>query len=220
MGNYLQAGSNWSHYLRAPFTYFRLFNDNGLTAPLHDLAQIGIGFKSLQNDFFYVTQETVDTYGIENRFLNPIYTLDEFDASKYIQSPMPTQMVFSCTEPEGNLRGTGALKYIRTMAGRAANKKKQAGATETISGVLAKQSGKFWYSPKASQNSARIWLRKGIGGIFSPFICANPLVVDQRCNFASPSAITEDDIAALLTSSIVSFSIGDKRFYFNGGWGT
>lgn len=204
----LEAGSNWGRYLRAPITYYRIFRDDGLTTSLNNLAEIGIGFKSLQNDFFYVNNETVDTYGIENRFLNPIYTLSKFDSSKYSQSPTIEHMVFTCMEAEGDLKGTGALKYIRTMARRTAKQKKQTGATLTISEVLGKQGGRFWYAPKAAQNSARIWLRKGIGGIFSPLLCTQPLVVDQRCSFAIPkNGVTDDELSALLTSSVTSFSM-------------
>lgn len=203
----LETGSNWGRYLRAPLTYYQIFNDASQITLLDNLANIGIGFKSLQNDFFYVNQETIDTYGIEKRFLNPIYTLKAFSASRYLQKPTCTYMVLTCNEPEGDLKGTGVLKYIRTMAGRSAKQKKQTGITETISDVLKKQGGRFWYSPKASQNKARIWLRKGIGGVFSPFICTNPLLVDQRCNYAKPKGITEDELAALLSSSVVSFSL-------------
>lgn len=213
----LEAGNNWSRYLRAPLSYFNLFKDDGLTVALEELADVGLGFKSLQNDFFYVTGETVSTYGIEGRFLNPISTLKEFDPSKYQQAPIAEKMVFTCADAESNIKGTGALKYIRTMGRRAASKRKQSGKTETMAEVLGKQGGRYWYAPKASQNAARIWLRKGVGGVFSPFICDIPLVVDQRCNFALPKNITDNELAALLTSSVVSFSIEINGSFSMGG---
>ena len=39
---------------------------------LSELSKVSLGFKSLQNSFFYVNQATIDTYRIEKRFLIPI----------------------------------------------------------------------------------------------------------------------------------------------------
>ena len=39
---------------------------------LSALENISLGFKSLQNTFYYVDQNTIDTYDIETRFLKPI----------------------------------------------------------------------------------------------------------------------------------------------------
>lgn len=151
----------------------------------------------------------LSTYGIESQFLNPIFTLKDFDAGAYVQKPVAAQMVFTCAEDEGDLKGTGALKYIRAMGCRAASQKKQSDAThrrpDTISEALEKQSGRHWYAPKAAQNAARVWLRKGIGGIFAPIITKDPIVVDQRCNFAVGKGITDDELAALLIQALPVF---------------
>ncbi|MHB8409434.1 MAG: HsdM family class I SAM-dependent methyltransferase [Acidiferrobacterales bacterium] len=207
----LTAGINWGRYLRAPLSYFAIFKDDGSSVPLEDIAEIGIGFKSLQNDFFYVNDGVVSTYGIESQFLNPIFTLKDFDAAVYVQKPAAAQMVFTCAEAEGDLKGTGALKYIRAMARRAASQKKQSDTTQrrpdTIAEVLEKQGGRYWYAPKAAQNAARVWLRKGIGGTFAPFITKDPIVVDQRCNFAVGKGISDDELAAVLTSSVAALSV-------------
>lgn len=207
----LAAGINWGRYLRAPLSYFTIFKGDKATVPLEELAEIGIGFKSLQNDFFYVNDGVVSTYGIEPEFLNPIFTLRDFDSGAYIQNPVAAQMVFSCTDAEGDLKGTGALKYIRAMGRRAASQKKQSDTThrrpDTIAEVLEKQGGRYWYAPKAAQNAARIWLRKGIGGVFAPFISSTRIVVDQRCNFAVGKGVSDDELGALLTSSVTAFSL-------------
>lgn len=175
---------------------------------LGDLADIGLGYKSLQNDFFYVSPETIATYGIEERFLHPIFKMKDFDGARYLQSPAPSLFVFTCRDDEVDLKGTGALKYIRVMAGRSANSKKQAAGGETISQALGKQGGKHWYAPKAARNPSRIWMRKAFGGVFAPFICEEPIVADQRCNFCLPKpGLTSDELAALLTSSVLAYSI-------------
>lgn len=207
----LKAGINWGRYLRAPLSYFAIFRDDGSSVPLEDIAEIGIGFKSLQNDFFYVNNEVVATYGIEPQFLNQIFTIKDFDTDVYVQQPTAAQMVFTCAESEGDLKGTGALKYIRAMGRRAASQKKQSDTThrrpDTIADALGKQGGRNWYAPKAAQNAARVWLRKGIGGTFAPFVTKDPIVVDQRCNFAVGKGISDEELAALLTSSVAGLSM-------------
>ncbi len=207
----LKAGINWGRYLRAPLSYFAIFREDGSSVPLEEIAEIGIGFKSLQNDFFYVNDGVIATYGIESQFLNPIFTLKDFDSEVYLQMPTAAQMVFTCTEAEGDLKGTGALKYIRAMGRRAASQKKQSNTThrrpDTIAEALEKQGGRYWYAPKAAQNAARVWLRKGIGGTFAPLVTKYPIVVDQRCNFAVGKGISDDELAALLTSSVAGFSM-------------
>jgi hypothetical protein len=175
---------------------------------LGEIADIGLGFKSLQNDFFYITPDIVATFGIEAKFVSPIFMIRDFDAGKYLQNPSPRLLVFSCNDDEKDLKKTGALKYIRTMAARTANKKKQSKSNETIEQVLAKQGGKHWYGPKALRFASRIWLRKAMGGVFAPYLSKQPIVVDQRCNYVVPkSGLTNDELAALLTSSVAAFSI-------------
>jgi hypothetical protein len=174
---------------------------------LSELAEVGLGFKSLQNDFFYVTPETVATYRIEPRFLRPIYTLADLDAHSFIQSASAAQLLFGCEEDEKDLRGTGALRYIKTMAERTAAKKKQTGKTQTIREALQLQGGRLWYAPKAAEKPSRIWLRKGVGGVFSPFIFSTAAVVDQRCNFAiAKDGVGWDELAALLSSTVFSYA--------------
>ena len=126
----LQAGINWGRYLRAPLSYYEIFKEDGSSVSLGEVADVGIGFKSLQNDFFYVDNGVIATYGIEPRFLKPIFTLKDFDAGLHVQNPSAAQMVFTCSDAEADLKGTGALKYIRAMGRRAASQKKQSDTGE------------------------------------------------------------------------------------------
>lgn len=176
-------------------------------AHLEDIAEIGLGFKSLQNDFFYINKETIKTFAIETRFLHEIYTLRDIDGHRYVQDSTPPQFVFSCNEDQHDLKGTGALRYIRSMGGKIANDRKQSGKQQTISEVLGNQGGRLWYAPKASKNSAKVWLRKAVGGVFAPFIFDTGRVVDQRCNYLLPKAgISNEELAAILTSSIFAYA--------------
>ena len=50
--------------------------------PLSKLAHAALGYKSLQNDFFYVGKDTIETYGIEKQYLKPIFMLRDLDSTK------------------------------------------------------------------------------------------------------------------------------------------
>ena len=176
--------------------------------PLSDLATVALGFKSLQNDFYYVNKPTIETYGIEKRYLTPILMLKALDGHTFFQSPTPDQWLFSCKDKKVDLRGTGALKYIEAMADRSAAEKKQTGKKLTIREALEAQSGGLWYAPKARPNKHNIWLRKAVDGVFAPYLFETPALVDQRCNSISPSDDIEwKELAAVLTSTLFAYSL-------------
>ena len=137
---------------------------------LGDIARASLGYKSLQNEFFYLNQATIETYKIEAAYLEPILLFRDLKASAFWQPGKGKTQLFMCREQEGDLRGTGALRYIRTMGAHSANQKKQSGKVLTIREVLEAQGGGLWYAPKATPHPARIWLRKAINGTYAPFV--------------------------------------------------
>ncbi len=172
------------------------------------VSQASLGYKSLQNDFFYLNEATIDTFGIEPRYLMEILELGDLNSESYLQSPVARLSLFYCNEPEDELRGTGALRYIRAVAHHAANRKKQAGKNETIEEALTKQGGELWYGPKAQPHKSHIWIRKAFDSVYAPFLFPQAAVVDQRCNFLIPNdGITWRELAAVLTSTLFTFSI-------------
>jgi len=180
----------------------------GITT-LDKIAKVGLGFKSLQNQFFYLEKETITTYEIESKYLKPILQLADLDADAYKQTVKPSLRVFWCKDKEQDLRGTGALEYIRAMEKIPASEKKQAGKKQTIKSALQAQTSKggTWYMPKAKLHKMNVWLRKGIGSVFSPIIFENASAVDQRCNYFEPlQGIDWRIVAAVLTSSLFVLS--------------
>lgn len=175
---------------------------------LGELAQPGLGFKSLQNHFFYLDRNTIESYDIEKIFLRPIYRFKDLAANNYWQTAKASQYLFFCNRKESDLRGSGALRYIRAMASRPAVEKKQTGKRQSIQEVLEAQSGGLWYAPKAKPNQAHIWVRKAYGSVFAPFLFSTPRVVDQRCNFLEPKpGIDWEVIAAILSSSLFTLAV-------------
>jgi hypothetical protein len=177
-------------------------------APLRNIADVSLGYKSLQNDFFYVNKATISTYGIERRFLIPMLMLKDLDTARFKQSPAPSLWLFACREKRGDLRGTGAWRYIEAMADRSAAEKKQTGRSMTIREALEAQGGGTWYAPKAKPASHNIWLRKAFNTVYSPFVFEKAALVDQRLNSLSPlKGIDWKELAAVLTSSAFAYSL-------------
>ena len=175
---------------------------------LERAAHVSLGYKSLQNDFFYVGTDTVSTYGIESKYLRPLFMLRDMATDRFVQRAKPKLWLLHCLEDERDLRGTGAYRYIQTMAGRAAARKKQAGAQQTIREVLEAQGGVRWYAPKATPHRHRIWLRKAFNGTYAPFVFKKPVLVDQRCNAIAPAkGVPHESLAAVITSTLFAYSL-------------
>jgi hypothetical protein len=134
--------------------------------------------------------------------------MKDVDASSYIQKGKNSYRLFCCTEKESDLRGTGALKYIKAMADVPAPVKKQSGKQLTMQEALKNQSGSLWYAPKAAPHESRIWFRKAVDGVFAPYLFSNPVVFDQRCNYIDPkTGIEWKVIAAIVTSTIFALAV-------------
>ncbi len=176
--------------------------------PLSELARAALGYKSLQNNFFYVSKATIDTYGIEAEFLKPIFMLKDLKASQYEQEPSTRVWLFYCQSEERDLRGTGAYRYIQTMSERGATQRKQSGNPQTIRQALLSQGGSLWYAPKALAHQHKLWLRKAIDGVYSPFIFKKAAIVDQRCNsLAALKGVPEQSLAAVISSSLFGYAL-------------
>jgi SAM-dependent methyltransferase len=201
------APRNWSRPLRAPRA-FDLLAASPAFVPLHAIAHVALGYKSLQNDFYYLDAAALARHPIEPRYLRPIYRLADLDAARYLQTHPAPLKLFHCRDPEPTLKNTRALDYIHTMADRPAARRKQSAGARTIRDVLTAQGGGLWYAPKARPHPAHIWLRKAVDGTFAPLLFQDPAVVDQRCNSVTPEADLEWPLlAAVLTSSLFALAV-------------
>ena len=178
------------------------------TTVLERLARVTLGYKSLQNAFFYVDEDTVEAYGIEAQFLKPLFRLKDLAPGQFLQRKDPRVWLFYCLEDERDLRGTGAYRYIQSMASRIATRKKQAGGARTIRETLEAQGGGRWYAPKAAPRQHRLWLRKAVNGTYAPFVFTRPVLVDQRCNAIQPvEGLPHGSLAAMLSSTLFAYAV-------------
>ena len=175
---------------------------------LGDYFNVSLGYKTLMNDFFYLDQDTIDVWSIEERFLRPILRLSDLDPNAYRQPTSGKIKLFYCTVEPGDLRGTGAGAYIEWAARQETGAKKQSGSPMTWSEALEKQGGTYWWRPKAALKPTKIALRKGIDTIHAPFIFAKPVNVDQRLYTLKPGeSVDEGLVTAYLCSSLFSLAL-------------
>lgn len=105
------SGDKWGgKYLRAPDAFLRLLEKcESLLMPLPRLVHKDYGIKPGCVDFFYVSEDTQASFGIEDEFLVPIINSSRHIDSIYFH---PNAKLFYCHEPKSKLVGTGALRYI------------------------------------------------------------------------------------------------------------
>jgi hypothetical protein len=107
-------GNKWGgKYLRAPDIFFTILEKGkGKLVRLGDIAEVRRGFTTGANEFFYLDEEAIEKWGIEEEFLKPvIFSLKELTSIEDDLSNLQKQ-VFKCHLSKNELRGTNALEYI------------------------------------------------------------------------------------------------------------
>ena len=63
------TGAKWGKYIRAPEIFFSIMErGKDLFVPLKEVADVRFGIKTGANEFFYCTEEEIETWGIEKEF--------------------------------------------------------------------------------------------------------------------------------------------------------
>ncbi|WP_435077929.1 HsdM family class I SAM-dependent methyltransferase [Halococcus sp. AFM35] len=87
-----EGGQKLNYYLSAPVEFIKLLENEKLV-PLDDLADVTYGKKTGANDFFFISDDDLETWSIDERFLKPAIksikeadeqVLSEEDTGKYL----------------------------------------------------------------------------------------------------------------------------------------
>jgi hypothetical protein len=150
---------------------------------LDELADIRLGVKTFLNPFFYVTQERIDQFGIEDRFLEPVFRTKDAKLDRFIQRSDQTGLkIFLCEQELEDLTGTGAAAYI-TWGSKQRHPPKDGQPGGLWQDTPAVKPGtRRWYQNQAMPPPARIVLLKAFNDYFAPFILDKGIRVDQRFN--------------------------------------
>lgn len=108
--------AKWGKYLRAPEVYFEILDKCGdKLVPLKEVAEIRRGYTTGINEFFYLDEEKIKHWGIEEEFLAPVIKSPKEAEGILLKSKDVECEVFLCHETKADLRKQkkfGALKYI------------------------------------------------------------------------------------------------------------
>ena len=106
----------WGQYLRASDIYFEILEKcKDKLVPLKEVAEVRFGIKTGINEFFYLDEEKVKHWGIEEEFLAPVIKSPKEAKRILLKSKDVECKVFLCHETKADLRKQkkfGALKYI------------------------------------------------------------------------------------------------------------
>ncbi|TDA42153.1 MAG: hypothetical protein DSO07_00825, partial [Thermoproteota archaeon] len=80
------VGSKWGKYIRAPEVFFKILEKGkGLLVPLKEVAEVRFGIKTGANEFFYLTDEQIQKWGIEREFwMHPLKKDEEIPVPEHV----------------------------------------------------------------------------------------------------------------------------------------
>ena len=109
------AGDKWGgKYLRAPDIYWVIMEKcKDKLVRLGDIAEVRRGITTGANEFFYLDEEKIKQWGIEEEFLKPVIKSSRECKGIKIDKSKLSLYLFYCHEPKAKLKGTRALEYIK-----------------------------------------------------------------------------------------------------------
>jgi len=106
------VGSKWGKYIRAPEIFFKIL-DKGNLVSLKDVAKVNPGIKSGADKFFYLKEEKIKKYGIENEYVKNLIIKSIRECKKIsVKETDLKYRVLMVSETKQKLHGTNVLKYI------------------------------------------------------------------------------------------------------------
>ena len=108
------TGDKWGgKYLRAPDIYWTILEKGqDKLARLGDVAEVRFGIKTGANEFFYLDDQKIGEWGIEEEFLKPVIKSPRECKSILIDPSQLKFKLFMCGADKADLAGTAALEYI------------------------------------------------------------------------------------------------------------
>ncbi len=101
-------------YLRAPEIFFTILEKGkGKLVRLGEIAEVRRGITTGANEFFYLDDEKIRQWGIEQEFLKPVIKSPRECRSIVIKPEDLKFKIFMCHKDERELKGTAALEYIQ-----------------------------------------------------------------------------------------------------------
>ncbi len=109
------TGDKWGgKYLRAPDIYWTILEKGkGKLVRLGDIAEVRFGIKTGANEFFFLNEDDLSEWNIEDEFLAPAIK-NVREANQIVVNPSSFQLrLFLCNSSRKELRHTNTLEYIK-----------------------------------------------------------------------------------------------------------
>lgn len=188
-------GTKWSNHLRAPEIYWRIVEDlNENLVQLKDVSDVKFGTKTGCNEFFYLKEETIAEWGIEKQFYAPVMKSSQESNHTHPKSSEFKFQMFYCNLPKSRLQGTNALKYIKW------------GEEQGFHERPSTRNRPLWYGV-GERKSPPIICPCSMNEIYRIFINTEGVKIDKRLYELYPVKGFENEIAAIMTSTYMSFML-------------
>lgn len=195
-GNRKFVGDKWgAKYLRAPDIYHVVLEKGAnVLVSISDLAQVNRGIITGANRFFYLDDETINKWGIESEFHQPVVTTPRQISSLAIDASKLPMKLLTCGISKELLKETGALEYILF------------GEQQGFHLKSAPRSRKLWYNLGdriGSQNATNIF----IGTVGKTVISDVPVQFSDNFQTVKATGVSPIDLAVSMNSSLTQLLI-------------
>ena len=190
----------WGRYVRAPQVYFDIL-EHGKVCLLGEIAIPKFGSKTRINEFFHITPEKAQQFGIEAEYLWPLIKSPKDTNTIKVDPNDLTLRIFVCRRSKSELtelRHKGALKYIEWGAAQVY----KSGAFKGLKwpeGTWVANREPGWYAlPNTEINFGQVFMSEAFDEAHIHRFCPVKLVPDKRLYFLEPSSeVSEaEDVAA------------------------
>lgn len=201
-GKYI--GEKWGgKFLRAPDIFFTILEKGkGKLVRLGDIADVRFGIKTGANEFFYLDDEAIETWGIEKEFLRPVIKSPRECKSILIAPQALQNQVFICNKTKAELKCTNALKYIEAGEKAEIEIRQGSGKGIKVKGYQSLESikgRKYWW--QIGEQCGNIFWVKEVNERLAVFLSKDKMLADCRLYCAE---VTED-IALYCNSTLYGF---------------
>jgi hypothetical protein len=181
------TGDKWGgKYLRAPDIYYTILEKGkDKLVRLGDIAEVRFGIKTGANEFFYLTQERIDEWGIEEEFLKPVIKSPRECKTIQIDPSQLKYKIFMCHKSKRELNGTNALRYIEW------------GEEQIFSNNPSVVNRKYWYSCPQDLYGNIFWTKETNDRI-GCFVSNKMMIADCRLYFADANISFQNSVNSTL----------------------
>lgn len=200
------VGSKWGgKYLRAPAIFFTILEKGkNCLVPLKSVAEVKRGFTTGANEFFYLTTEEAQAWGIEEEFLYPVVQSAKESHQLLINSQFLKYKLFVCHHEKNELLEQNALAYIYS------------GESQLLQNRPTCAARKNWYD-LGERRTVKIFCNYLVNDIMRFHICPTGIFVSD--NFQEiHTSLDEKVLCALANSTLFALCLNvTGRSNFGGG---